>query len=95
MTPLVRPAVHSTPQHHEVLKKLLIDVKAVDLPYTGSGSMQGATALFFAALVGNYQAVESLLLAGANPYIPRKDGMTPLWAALQGGRECIHMWLIY
>lgn len=85
MMPLHMAAVHSTPRHHEVLKELLTDFEAIDLPCISTDVMQGATPLFLAALVGNAEAVELLLHVGANPNICRKDGMTPLWAAVQEG----------
>jgi ankyrin repeat protein len=65
-----------------------------DSPRTSNSgvSFKGATPLFFAASVGNFQGLRALVAGGADPYMKTDSGTAPLQVATWGGNPYNHDW---
>jgi uncharacterized protein len=55
-------------------------------------NFKGATPLFLAASVGNFEGVRALVAGGADPFAKTDDGTGPLQVATWGGNPYNHDW---
>jgi ankyrin repeat protein len=65
-----------------------------DSPRTSNSGVnfKGATPLFLAAAVGNYDAVRALVAGGADPFMKTDEGTAPLQVATWGGNPYNRDW---
>jgi ankyrin len=65
-----------------------------DSPRTSNSgvSFKGATPLFFAASVGNFEGLRALVTGGADPFMKTDEGTAPLQVATWGGNPYNHDW---
>ena len=74
----------------------LDDAVDASFPSINKIDADGRTALAWAAFRGDFRCVRKLLLAGASPDIPARDGCIPLHMAAQAGSfPCLHILMRY